>query len=190
MPEPSDDGDEREEFSDLYGEDMDSDARVTAIINRVKTHVFDKTFPRPLVDMAKEKMGIKLDELELANRELKIVEFICGEGHIHRQIALIETFGKAANPETSDLSLNLAMDRMRAIAVTVPPTALGRYQEDQCKTVMGFGDDGTVKRAFSISQVFDTKARVVGYKAGLPPQLRATMDLQRARDNDPGLSLN
>ena len=182
MPEPSDDGDEREEFSDLYGENIDSDTRVAAIIDRVRTHVLEKPFPEPMVEGIREKIGVKLDELSLTNREITVVEAICRDGHIHREIVLVETFNKAAAESTPpDLSLNIAMDRIKTLAVSVPLTALGRHQEDQCKTVMAFGKDGSVKRAFAVSQVFETEASVTGVKAGLSPGLRATTALRRAR---------
>jgi hypothetical protein len=182
MPEPSDDGEEREEFSDLYGEDIDSDTRVAAIIDRVKTHILEKPFPQPMVEAIREKIGVKLDELSLMNREINVIEAICGDGHIHREIVLVETFNKAAAEAASpDLTLNIAMDRIKTLAVSVPPTALGRHQEDQCKTVMGFGKDGSVKRAFAVSQVFETEASITGYKAGLAPGIRASVALRRAR---------
>jgi hypothetical protein len=189
MPEPSDDGDQRDEFSDLYAEDMDSDERLAAIIDRVKEHIFEKPFPRPMIDAMNEKMGVKLDELSLTGREINLVEGVCPEGHIHRQIILVETFGKAASQTPPDLNLTIAMDRVRTLGVTVPPTALGRHQEDQCNTMMGTSKDGNVVRAFSVSQVFETEASLTGRKNGIPPGMRAMLALRRARDGGPDLSI-
>ncbi len=188
MPEPSDDGDEREEFRDLYADDMDSDARLGAVIERVKEFIFDKPLPPPMVDMLKEKMGVNVRDMTVTDREINMIEAVCRDGHIHREILLIETFGKAADPQPPEMTVDIAMDRLKSLASSVPVTGLGRHQEDQFKTVMGMGEDGSIKRAFNVSQVFETEASVIGYKPGSPPPfVRAMIAQQRAKGiNGPG----
>jgi hypothetical protein len=118
-------------------------------------------FDRPFVAQAvQDSFGVDPTGYELADREVKVETWTCDSGHVHKDIALIETFRKAAGREPA-LSLKAALDRVAEESRTEPDGSLG-LMNNALRAKYGHNQDGTLSKIFVMQQVYYTGGNLTG----------------------------